>query len=107
MAELHGAADLERLVTRELADFRLEVGNLPRKAARQLCQTVGVDEHARALHLGEHGHERHLDSVEHIGRVLAHHGRTQRLHERERKRRRPRGSSNGIGWSTVLALGRR
>ena len=76
--ELHRAADIKGLVAGQVTNAALDLGNLSRQALGQTMQTVGVYKHARALHLGKHRHERHLDPVEHVGGVLAGHAVTQR-----------------------------
>ena len=62
-------------------------------------QAVGVHEHARALHLGKHRHERHLNTIKHVGGVLAGHAVAQRRHERQRQ-----GRSTG-GWRRSILAG--
>ena len=69
--ELHGAADVKGLVTCQVANAALDLGNLGSKSLGQTMQAVGVHEHARALHLGKHRHEWHLNPIEHVGGVLA------------------------------------
>ena len=84
MRELHGAADVKGLVTGKVANASLDLGDLGRQALGQAAQTVGIHEHARALHLGKHRHKRHLDAVEHVGGVLAGHAVAQRCDQRQR-----------------------
>ena len=64
-------------------------------------QTVGVYEHARALHLGKHRHERHLDAIEHVGGVLACHAVAQRCNQCQRQGRRASGGRRSILAGTL------
>ena len=89
--ELHGAADVKGLVTRQVSNVSLNLGNLGSKPLGQTMQTVGVHEHARALHLGKHRHEWHLDAIEHVGGVLAGHAVAQRCDQRQRQGHRASG----------------
>ena len=84
MRQLHGTANIKGLVTRQVTNAALDLGNLSRQALGQTMQTVGVYEHARALHLGKHRHKRHLDAVEHVGGVLTGHAVAQRCDQRQR-----------------------
>ena len=107
MRQLHGAADIEGLITGQVANVALDRGNLGCEALGQIVQTIGVNEHTRALHLGKHRHERHLDAVEHVGSVLARHAVAQRGHQGQRQGSR---ASSGYGRAlagTFRAAGRR
>ena len=107
MRELHGAADVKGLVAGQVANAALDIGNLGRQALGQTVQAVGVHEHARALHLGKHRHERHLDPIEHVGGVLAGHAVTQRCNQRQRQGRRASGGRRSVLASTLCAARRR
>ena len=105
--ELHGAADVKGLVAGQVANAALDIGNLGRQALGQTVQAVGVHEHARALHLGKHRHERHLNPIEHVGGVLAGHAVTQRCNQRQRQGRRASGGRRSVLASTLCAARRR
>ena len=96
--QLHGATDIKGLVAGQVANAALDLGNLGCEALGQIVQTIGVNEHTRALHLGKHRHERHLDAVEHVGGVLARHAVAQRGHQGQRQ-----GSRTSSGYGRVLA----
>ena len=99
--ELHGAADVKGLVAGKIANVALDLGNLRCQALGQIAQAVGVHEHARALHLGKHRHERHLDAIEHVGGILTGHALAQRRHERQRQGRRASGGRRSVLTSTL------
>ena len=105
--ELHGAADVKGLVAGQVANAALDIGNLGRQALGQITQAVGIHEHARALHLGKHRHERHLNPIEHVGGVLAGHAVTQRCNQRQRQGRRASGGRRSVLASTLCAARRR
>ena len=84
MRQLHGTANIKGLVTCQVANAALNLGNLGRQTLGQIAQAVGVHEHARALHLGKHRHEWHLDAIEHVGGILTGHAVTQRCDQRQR-----------------------
>ena len=105
--ELHGTADVKGLVTGQVANAPLDLGNLGRQTLGQTMQAIGVHEHARALHLGKHRHERHLDAIEHVGGVLAGHAVAQRRHERQRQGRSAGSRRRSVLASTLRAARRR
>ena len=70
-------------------------------------QAVGVHEHARALHLGKHRHERHLDAIEHVGGVLAGHAVAQRCDQCQRQSRRASGGRRSVLAGTLRTARRR
>ena len=102
-----GTADVKGLVTGQVANAPLDLGNLGLQALGQTMQTIGVHEHARALHLGKHRHERHLDAIEHVGGVLAGHAVAQRRHERQRQGRSAGSRRRSVLASTLRAARRR
>ena len=105
--ELHGAADVKGLVASQVANAALNLGNLGRQALGQTVQAVGVHEHARALHLGKHRHERHLDAIEHVGGILTGHELAQLRHERQRQGRSTGGRRRSVLAGTLRAARRR
>ena len=105
--QLHGTANIEGLVTRQVANAALNLGNLGRQTLGQTVQALGVHEHARALHLGKHRNERHLDAIEHVGGILAGHAVTQRRHERQRQGRRASGGCRSVLAGTLCTARRR
>ena len=107
MRELHGTADVKGLVTHQIANAALNLGNLGRQAFGQAVQTVGVYKHARALHLGKHRHEWHLNPIEHVGGVLAGHSVAQRRHQRQRQGRGTGSRRRSFLTSTLCAARRR
>ena len=107
MRELHGAADVKGLVTRQVSNVSLNLGNLGSKPLGQTMQTVGVHEHARALHLGKHRHEWHLDAIEHVDGVLEGHAVAQRYDQRQRQGRRASGGRRSVLTGTLCTARRR
>ena len=107
MRKLHGAADVKGLVTRQVANAALNLGNLGRQTLGQTVQAVGVHKHARALHLGKYRNERHLDTIEHVGGVLAGHAVAQRRHERQRQGRSTGGRRRSVLTGTLCTARRR
>ena len=105
--QLHGTANIKGLVTRQVANAALNLGNLGRQALGQTAQAIGVHEHARALHLGKHRHERHLDAIEHVGGVLAGHAVAQRCDQRQRQGRRASGGRRSVLTGTPCTARRR
>ena len=105
--ELHGTADVKRLITCQVANAALDLGDLGRQALGQAAQPVGIYEHARALHLGKHRHERHLNAIEHVGGVLAGHAVAKRRHECQRQRRGTGSRSRSVLASTIRTARRR
>ena len=105
--QLHGAANIKGLVTRQVANTALNLGNLGRQTLGQTVQTVGVHEHARALHLGKYRNERHLDAIEHVGGILTGHALAQRCHERQRQSRSTGGRRRSVLTGTLCAARRR
>ena len=104
VAELHGARDVEGLVARHLADAAGKFVDLAAEPLRKGMQAVGIHIHARALHRGEHRHERHLDLLEDVGGILLLERLRERLHRGERHGDRP-GRRNGcVVGSALLAL---
>ena len=104
--QLHGTADVKGLVTRQVANTALNLGNLGRQALGQAAQPIGIHEHARALHLGKHRHKRHLDTVEHVGGVLTGHAIAQRCDQRQRQGRRASGGRRSV-LTGILCTARR
>ena len=107
MRQLHRTANIKGLVTRQVANTALNLGNLGRQTLGQTVQTVGVHEHARALHLGKYRNERHLDAIEHVGGILTGHALAQRRHERQRQSRSTGGRRRSVLTSTLCAARRR
>ena len=107
MRQLHGTANIKGLVTRQVANAALDLGDLGRQALGQITQAVGIHEHARALHLGKHRHERHLDAIEHVGGVLAGHAVAQRCDQRQRQGRRASGGRRSVLTGTLCTARRR
>ena len=107
MRQLHGTANIKGLVIRQVANTALNLGNLGRQALGQTAQAIGVHEHARALHLGKHRHERHLDAIEHVGGVLAGHAVAQRCDQRQRQGRRASGGRRSVLTGTPCTARRR
>ena len=105
--QLHGTTDVKRLITRQVANAALDLGNLGRQTLGQTVQALGVHEHARALHLGKYRNERHLDAIEHVGGVLAGHALAQRRHERQRQSRSTGGRCRSVLAGTLCAARRR
>ena len=97
MRQLHGTANIKGLITGKVANASLDLGDLGRQTLGQTAQAIGVHEHARALHLGKHRNERHLDAIEHVGGILTGHALAQRHHERQRQSR----STGGRRWSVL------
>ena len=107
MRELHGTADVEGLVAGQVANITLDLGNLGCEALGQIVQAIRIHEHARALHLGKHRHERHLDAVEHVCGVFTRHAVAQRGDQSQRQRSRARGGHGRILPSALRASDRR
>ena len=105
--QLHGATDIKGLVAGQVANAALDLGNLGCEALGQIVQTIGVNEHTRALHLGKHRHERHLDAVEHVGGVLASHAIAQRRHQGQRQGRRASSGCRCVLAGTLRTARRR
>ena len=105
--QLHGTANIKGLVTRQVANAALNLGNLGRQSLGQTVQAVGVHEHARALHLSKHRHEWHLDAIEHVGGILTGHALAQRRHERQRQGRRASGGRRSVLAGTLCTARRR
>ena len=105
--QLHGTANIKGLVTRQVANTALNLGNLGRQALGQIAQAVGVYKHARTFHLGKHRHERHLDPIEHVGGVLAGHAVAQRCDQRQRQGRRASGGCRSVLAGTLCTARRR
>ena len=105
--ELHGTADVKGLVTGKVANASLDLGDLGRQTLGQTAQAVGIHEHARALHLGKHRNERHLDAVEHVGGILTGHALAQRCDQRQRQGRRASGGRRSVLAGTLCAARRR
>ena len=107
MRQLHGAANIKGLITGKVANASLDLGDLGRQTLGQTAQAIGVHEHARALHLGKHRNERHLDAIEHVGGILTGHALAQRRHERQRQSRSTGGRRWSVLTSTLCAARRR
>ena len=101
--QLHGTANIKGLVTRQVANTALDLGDLGRQTLGQTAQAVGVHEHARALHLGKYRHKRHLDAIEHVGGILTGHALAQRRHERQRQGRSTGGRRRSVLTGTLCA----
>ena len=63
LAHLLGRGYVEFLA-RQLVDFLLYLAHAGREVFRRLPQGYGVDAHTVAFHVGQHGHEGHLDFLE-------------------------------------------